>query len=185
MQRRLQAHTKRAIAQIFSQLDYAALGAIYCDEGGEAFWKDRRGPCQTLGLKLAEVLLARLPPQGRSLCVGAGVAEIPILAMEALELKRTVAAYNLRSEEVLVLNQACAAHSFQFVCADACNAEGSFDHLWIVSALNDPERFPELSSLSYGRANPTTFDPAAFEQERKAVLALTDACLSKLSLPDL
>jgi hypothetical protein len=170
---------------MFRDLDYAALGRIYCDEGGEAFWKDRRGPCQRLGTKLAEALLGRLKRGGRSLYVGAGVAEIPVLAMETVELMREVAAYNLRAEEVALLNQACKALPFQFLNEEAWTATGTFDHVWIVSVLNDPERFPELSALSYGRANPVIFDVAAFTKEREAVFALTDGCLSKLTPPGL
>lgn len=185
MKNRLNAETRRSIRQIFDRLDYDGLGPIYCDEGGEAFWKDRRGPCQELGIELAEVLLQRLKPRGRSLYVGAGVAELPLLAMETLELGRDVAAFNLRAEEITLLNQACKDLGFQFACGDAANANGSFDHLWIVSILNDPERFPELSALSYGRANPVTFDPTLFAQERATVLELADACLSKLTIPGL
>lgn len=183
--RSLSLHTRTTIAALFKRLDYAALGRIYCDEGGDAFWKAKRGPCQTLGVKLAEVLRRRLRKGGRSLYVGAGVAELPVLAMETLDLERTVAAYNLRAEEVSVLNQACKEMPFQFLHGDAGDADGAFDHLWIVSVLNDPERFPELSALSYGRANPVLFDVAAFTKEREAVVALADRCLRKLQLPSL
>ncbi|MGH8701529.1 MAG: hypothetical protein ACREVR_10215, partial [Burkholderiales bacterium] len=65
-------------------MNYSSLGRIYCDEGGDAFWEDRRGPCQKLGIKLAEVLRGRLRPNGRSLYVGAGVAELPVLLMETI-----------------------------------------------------------------------------------------------------
>ena len=94
---RLRQSTLDAIAHVFDILDYAALGAIYCDEGGEAFWEERRGPAQQLGIQLAEVLLQRLTPDGHSLYVGAGVAEIPALIMETLELRRAVRACNLRA----------------------------------------------------------------------------------------
>jgi hypothetical protein len=173
------------ITRIFDRLDYKALGAIYCDEGGEEFWKDRREPCQTLGVQMAKILRRRLKSEGRSLYVGAGVAEIPMLVMETLELHRKVAAFNLRAEEVTVLNAACKELPFQFSAGDASTARGTFDHLWIVSVLNDPERFPELSALSYGRPNPVTFNPAAFTRERQTVTTLTDACLIKLTLPAL
>ena len=83
--------TLQSITRIFDALDYAALGAIYCHEGGDAFWEERRGPCQELGIRLAEVLRGRLRPNGRSLYVGAGVAELPMLAMETMDLQRTVA----------------------------------------------------------------------------------------------
>ncbi|MFM8551879.1 MAG: hypothetical protein ACKOCD_06140, partial [Nitrospiraceae bacterium] len=80
MNKRLAPSTKRAIVATFGRLDYRRLGPIYCDEGGAAFWKAKRGPCRQLGIKLAEVLRGRLKREGRSLYVGAGVAELPLLA---------------------------------------------------------------------------------------------------------
>ena len=77
--------TRRAIKEIFSRLDYAQLRPIYCDEGGDEFWAAKRGPCQRLGTKVATAQRAG-SPGGTSLYVGAGVAEIPPLLMEALEL---------------------------------------------------------------------------------------------------
>jgi len=181
----LQPATLQSIARIFNSLDYHALGAIYCHEGGDAFWEERREPCQKLGIQLAEVLRDRLPQNGRSLYVGAGVAELPLLAMETLELHRTVKAYNLRTDEVALLNTACAGLPFEFQTKDAREGRGSFDHLWIVSVLNDPECFPELGALSSGRANPVTFDPASFAIERQAVFALAAGCLEKVASPGL
>ena len=103
---RLSTRTTHQIKQIYQALDYGALGPIYCDEGGDEFWEDRRGPCQKLGIAIAKALRGRLPQQGRSLYVGAGVPEIPVLLMEQLELKRTVCPYNLRKAEVDILNKA-------------------------------------------------------------------------------
>lgn len=183
--KRLHTKTARLITHIFDRLDYEKLGAIYCDEGGAAFWKDRREPCRTSGVALAELLLNRLQAGGRSLYVGAGVAELPMLLMEALELGRTFDAFNLRAGEVEVLNQACEGLPFRISRSDAHSARGTFDHLWIVSVLNDPEQYPEVSALSYGRANPVTFDSTAFADQRTNVLALADACLRKLALPAL
>ncbi len=180
------------IAEVFARLDYARLGPIYCDEGGAAFWRAKRKPCETLGVALAEVLLARLAPGGRSLYVGAGVAEIPSLLMETLELGRAVAAYNLRKTEAALINRAVAqafrtedAVPWRVTAGDARAAAGRFDHLWIVSVLNDPERVPQLAALSYGRANPVTFDPRAFARERAAMRALAAHCLAKLTRPGL
>jgi hypothetical protein len=183
--KRLQTKTSRLITEIFGRLDYERLSPIYCDEGGDAFWDNRRGPCQTLGVALAELLLNRLQAGGRSLYVGAGVAELPILLMEALDLGRSFDAFNLRTREVEVLNQACKGLSFRISGNDARSARGAFDHLWIVSVLNDPEQYPDVSALSYGRANPVTFDSTAFADQRTNVLALADACLRKLALPAL
>jgi hypothetical protein len=181
----LTGETRHAITQVFDSLDYAALGVVYCDEGGDVFWDERRGPAQKLGVLLAEVLLGRLRPKGRSLYVGAGVAEIPALMMETLELGREVQAFNLRPIEVTALNQACRGQPFRFHEADARTAQGKVDHLYIVSVLNDPECFPEVGALSSGRANPVTFDPDMFAIERRAVTALAAACLEKLDRPGL
>jgi hypothetical protein len=185
MARHLSQKTRDAITQVFNTLDYAALGAVYCDDGGEVFWEERRGPAQELGIQLAQVLLDRLPPNGRSVYVGAGVAEIPTLIMEALELGREIYAYNLRLAEVTVLNQACRGLPFSFHAADARTAPDKVDHLHIVSVLNDPECFPQVGALSSGRANPVTFDPHAFTIERSAVTALASGCLGKLDRPAL
>jgi hypothetical protein len=64
-------------------------------------------------------------------------------------------------------------------------AAGTFDHLWVVSVLNDPERFPHLAPLSYGRADPVTFNPGLFRKERRTVQSIVNCCMSKLSRPGL
>jgi hypothetical protein len=173
------------IKEIFARLDYARLGPIYCDEGGDEFWAAKRGLCQRLGTKLATALLSRLLPGGTSLYVGAGVAEIPPLAMETLDLGRRVVACNLRRPEVLVLNRACTGLPIRFRHRDAGSVTDRVDHLWLVSVLNDPERFPELSVLSYGRANPATFDAGKFLHQQRTVARLVDRCLSRLTVPGL
>jgi hypothetical protein len=183
---RLSGTTTQEIARMYNSLDYAGLGPIYCDEGGDAFWQDRRLPCQKMGIAIAKALLTRLPPRGRSLYVGAGVPEIPILLMERLDLHRTVCPYNLRQGEVDILNQAGGTNGIPFSFGSAESATGTFDHLWIVSVLNDPEEFPNLSVLfSYGRADPLAFDPSAFEHERETGIRLFANCMAKLTKPGL
>lgn len=177
--------TKQTIRDVFSKLDYGVLGDVYCEEGGKAFWNVHRKTCQTMGIKIGEALKQRLSPKGKSLYVGAGVAELPLLVLETLELNRTVQAYNLREQEVDILNQACHGLPFTMHVSDAQTARGTFDHLWIASVLNDPECFPETSALSYGRADPVRFDPVAFQRERTHIQGLLDACLPKLSRPGL
>src|SRR5260370_8343698 len=78
----LQPTTHASITRIFDSLDYAALGPIYCQEGGDAFWEERRGACQELGLKLGPPLRDRPPPGGPGLFVGAGVAGPPPVGRE-------------------------------------------------------------------------------------------------------
>ena len=181
----LRPRTRQVIRDIFAKLNYTALGDIYCEEGGEAFWKAHKKKCRTMGIRIAEALKQRLSQKGRSLYVGAGVAELPMLALETLEMHRTVEAYNLRDREVSVLNEACHGLPFTVQAADAQTARGAFDHLWITSVLNDPECFPETSALAYGRADPVGFNPEAFQQERTRIRRLLDACLPKLSRPGL
>ena len=88
----LQPSTRKNIRTVFQALDYRALAPIYCEEGGEAFWKAHRGPCERLGLILSRVLKQYLEPGGRSLYVGAGVAELPMIIMEMKDLDRSVSA---------------------------------------------------------------------------------------------
>ncbi|MBI5239608.1 MAG: hypothetical protein HY926_03985 [Elusimicrobia bacterium] len=127
----------------------------------------------------------RLRRGGRSLYAGAGVAELPVLLMERLDLGREVLACNLRRKEVGLLREACGALADGLRASDAARAPGCFDHLWLVSVLDAPEEFPELSSLSYGRADPSRFRPEAFAAERRVVRRLAERCLRKLSLPAL
>lgn len=184
MQTQFLSHSTRlVIAQIFRRLDYAALGPVYCDEGGDEFWKAKRRLCRRHGDAIAIALKKKLFVGGRSLYVGAGVPEIPPLLMEILELKRTVDAYNLRGKEVSVLNRACSNVGLRFKRGDAGHTPGRYDHLWIVSVLNDPERFPDLAALSYGRATPLTFNHRRFEKERQIVRRLVNQCLRKLRRP--
>jgi hypothetical protein len=183
--RRISRAALVAIAGLFRRLDYRTLGKVYCYEGGGQFWRAKREPCRRLGTRLAEALLARLRAGGRSLYVGAGVGELPPLLVEQLDLQRQVLPYNLRRTEVLSLNRTCRTISLQFHAKDAVKAVGTFDHLWIVSVLNDPERFPHLSCLSYGDADPVTFNPQRFLKERRVVQTIVNRCMPKLSLPGL
>lgn len=177
--------TRRLVTEVYGRLDYGALGPVYCYEGGEEFWRAKRALCQRLGNRVAVLLRKKLPRRGRSLYVGAGVAELPALIMETAERGRAVEPYNLRRAEVAVLNRACRSIPLTFQAVDAARAKGRFDHLWMVSVLNDPERFPSLSPLSYGRSNPLTLDPVKFDRERRIVRALVACCMGKLAKPGL
>jgi hypothetical protein len=185
MKRRLQAKTIQTIRLLFDRLDYRRLGCVYCYEGGDAFWQTKRGSCVRLGNLVAGALRKKLACGGRSLYVGAGVAELPALIMETVELGRTVEPYNLRRAEVAALNRVCHSIPLTFHAIDATSAKGRFDHLWMVSVLNDPERFPHLSPLSYGRGNPLTLDPLKFGKERRIVRALVAHCMGRLAKPGL
>jgi hypothetical protein len=185
MGKQLSGSTRQAIVDVFDHLDYKRLESVYCYEGGDEFWQARREPCRRLGTTIAQALIKNVPSGGRSLYVGAGVTELPALLAEVIELQRQVEPYNLRRSEVAVLNRACRVLSIRFRAQDASSSTGLFDHLWIVSVLNDPERFPHLAPLSYGRADPVTFDPGQFLKERRIVQSIVDRCMPKLKLPGL
>ena len=182
---RLNPATRRLLTGVYDRLDYGALGLVYCYEGGDEFWRTKRRLCHRLGSRVAVVLRRKLEQGGRSLYVGAGVAELSALMMETVELGRTVQPHNLRRGEVAALNRACDSTPLTFHATDAASATGRFDHLWMVSVLNDPERFPHLSPLSYGRSNPLTLDPLKFDAERRIVRALVARCMEKLAKPGL
>jgi hypothetical protein len=182
---KLAAATRRLVNEVYGRLDYGTLGSVYCYEGGNEFWRAKRGPCERLGSRVAVLLRRKLGRGGRSLYVGSGVAELPALIMETVELGRTVEPYNLRRVEVTALNRACRSIPITFHAVDAARAKGRFDHLWMVSVLNDPERFPHLSPISYGRGNPLTLDPLKFGKERRIVRALVACCMGKLARPGL
>ena len=183
--RRITPATRRAVAEVFERLDFQRLAAVYCYEGGDEFWTSKREPCRRLGLRIGQALLARLSTGGRSLYVGAGVAELPALLVESLDLHRTVLPCNLRRSEVAALNRACRGLPLRFHATDAGKAGGTFDHLWVVSVLNDPERFPHVAALSYGRAVPLTFKVRRFVRERNVLRVLVNRCMAKLRLPAL
>ena len=185
MKKRLPVSTRQVITEVFNHLDYKRLESVYCYEGGDEFWRTKRAPCRRLGTKVAEILIKKLPPGGRSLYVGAGVTELPALLAEVFELQRHVQPYNLRRSEVAILNRACRSFPVRFKAQDAALAAGRFNHLWIVSVLNDPERFPHLAPLSYGRADPVTFDPVRFQKERRTVQSIVNRCMPKLNVPGL
>lgn len=185
MRTRLSRSTRQAIANVFNHLDYKRLESVYCYEGGDEFWRSKREPCRRLGTKVAEALVGKLSRGGRSLYIGAGVAELPVLIAESIDRERDVEPYNLRRSEVTILNRVCHDLPVRFFARDASSVRGRFDHLWMVSVLNDPERFPHLSPLSYGRADPVSFNLVEFQKERRIVQTIVDRCMPKLDVPGL
>ena len=185
MRTHLSGSARQAITDVFGRLEYKHLESVYCYEGGDEFWRVKREPCRRLGTKVAEALVRKLSHSGRSLYVGAGVTELPALLAEVVDLDRQVEPYNLRSREVTVLNRACCGLPIRYRDQDASSARDRFDHIWMVSVLNDPERFPHLAPLSYGRADPVSFNPVEFQKERRIVQVIVDRCMAKLRVPGL
>src|SRR4029077_13084760 len=113
--------TRRLVTEVYGRLDYGALGPVYCHEGGNEFWRAKRGPCDRLGSRFAVVLRRKLGRGGRSLYVGAGCPELPPLLMKSVEMGRPLEPYNLRRAEVSALTRACQSIPLTFHATDAAS----------------------------------------------------------------
>lgn len=186
--------TGRTIDALFAALDYRELGPIYCEEGGEAFWEAHRGPAIVCGRAWAAALAPRLSRGGNSLYAGAGVAELPALLTEVLDLERTVRVANLDALECASLNRSLAAVGLSgrihFEAVDAAQVaalagrqRSGFDHVSAVSIFDDPVRYPQVSAVTYGSVPPVLLDLEAFAQERERLRGLARALLASLCPP--
>jgi hypothetical protein len=173
------------VRQVIADLDGAAVGRVYCDEGGDEFWAHRRQPVVDLGLRWARALAARVPRGGHSLYVGAGVAELPVMLVETLDLERRVVACNLREQECSLINTVLEAHGLPLRIhhADASAMAQPSDHVAVVSVLSDPESYPTVSAVTYGRVHPALIDPTTLAVECQGVRRLVRAVLAPLVLP--
>ena len=182
--------TRTLIERLFAVLDYDVLGEVYCDEGGDAFWQEHRGPALENGLVWARAVAERLRPGGCSLYAGAGVAELPAVVTEVRDLGRRVVATNRRSAECDAINAALREVGVDpaELRIEECDAatracDGPFDHVALVSVLTDPETWPVLSDVTYGLVPPVLLDVAQFTAERDEAGALAAAVLGALELP--
>ena len=175
--------------QVLAAADWQALGELYFHEDGEREWRERRKPVVELGLQLARRLARQVEPGGVSLWVGAGVAELPVLLAESLLLQRTVVACNLLARECEVLNAALAAAapdaSVLYQAGDVREVVGDrrFDQLGCISLFTDPETWPMLSGVTYGRLAPVQVDVDAFVAEREQARELAATLFERLDVP--
>lgn len=185
----------RAVTQlcerVLERLDWQALGEIYFHWGGEQFWQAKRPKVVELGEALGMRLLQQLPRGGASLWVGAGVAELPVLLAEVLLHGRTVTAANLRLRECEIMNAgllvAAPEVGLRFVAGDARTVEPgrSFDHIGCISVFTDPETWPVISDMAYGRVAPVQLDVARFLSEREAMREVAKGLFVRLARPGL
>jgi hypothetical protein len=149
------------VAAIGEALDWPRLGLEYCEEGGlEFFCDEQREALVDAGLAFAEDLAELLAPGGRSLYVGAGVAELVQIVFEVVVLERTVTIASLPGFEVEELNRVLAEVGAKLglelprytgMPLGELQAEADFDHVWAVSVLSDPDAFPALHDYLYER----------------------------------
>ena len=182
---------KEAAKEILDRLDWAALGDIYFHEDGENELRERRKAIVACGMALGELLLPQLRRGGASLWVGAGLAELPVLLAESMRGDRQVVAVNLRGEECDLLNAAIAAAvpeaKLRYQAVDARHAAPgvTFDHLACISLFTDPETWPLLSDVAYGRVAPVQIDVEQFVAEREQARELAAALFRRFARPGL
>ncbi len=180
---------QQALERVLDALDWRALGDVYFHEDGEQLLRNRREPLQRLGTIWSRALLRRLPPAGRSLHVGAGLAELPAMLAEILVAGRSVRAVNLRGEECAILDRALQEAGLgdrlriEHGDAGAVESADGYDHLGVVSLFTDPETWPTLSDISYGRICPVQVDVDAFVRERDHARAIAQRLWSLLHRP--
>ncbi len=184
------ARCEATCERLFAALDWLALGEIYFHADGEERWQALAPRVLTLGNDWARALLRRLPPTGRSLHVGAGVAELPVLLAERFVRGRAVTAVNLGERECEVLSAGLQRVGLQpcdlaIVPVDAAVAaqRGGYDHLGCVSVLTDPKAWPVVSAVTYGRVPPVQLDVERFVAERDRARAFVATLFAGLARP--
>jgi len=179
----------RARERVFDALDWRGLGEIYFHEDGEALLRERRSRLGELGESLARALLRRVPSRGASLWVGAGLVELPVLLAEVMLGGRAVTAASLRGDECELLNDALRRVTPQpeltFVAGDVRDVAGdaTVDHVGCISIFTDPETWPLLSDVAYGRISPVQLDVDRFVSERAEAGDLASCLFGRLSRP--
>lgn len=180
-----------ATERLLEALDWEALGDIYFHEQGYERWQQMRPHVLELGEAWAKALLKRVPEGGRSLYVGAGVAELPVLIADRCVRGRSLRAVNRSTRECEVLmagleKVGLAGHiEIEPVDGAAAAAKGGFDHISCVSLFSDPETWPMLSGVTYGRIAPVQLDVDAFVREREQARGLAAALFAGLKRPGL
>lgn len=179
-----------AWAELEAELDWQRLGACYCEGDARDFFDDaRRAQVLDTGLQLADDVAARLPPggPGRSLYVGAAVAELAPLLVERLVLGRELRWHLLPGPELDELARALTRVGerlgLELPLPDprplASVAPVPCDHLWLVSVLTDPDAFPALHDELYDRAGtPAATGRGDLAAERPRAESLIEALLA-------
>lgn len=184
-------HVMKLCRRVLDRCDWPALAEIYFHWGGEDMWKEKRPAITDFGEQIARRLLKDLPRGGASLWVGAGVAELPVLLAEVMLHDREVTAANLRVRECEVLNAAlqaeCPEVALRFLAEDASTAgkPRAFDHIGCISVFTDPETWPLLSDVAYGRVAPVQIDVEQFVAEREQARLLANGLFVRLTRPGL
>lgn len=183
------------MSAVEAELNWAHLGKGYCEGDGSTFFDaPMRERILDVGLLFAGDVAGALTPggPGRSLYLGAAVAELAPILAERLVLSREIVWLNLESEETEELTRALRAvgerlevelplpstRTLDSVAAASC------DHVWMVSVLTDPDAFPALHDELYERTGgPLATGRGAIAYERIRAAALADALLARAAIP--
>lgn len=175
-----------------AELDWPALGRAHCHEGGDDFFSpEQRTAIFETGLLFADDLSAVLDHGGRSLYVGASIAEIAPILCESIVLEREVFWHNLPGPITDELNRGLEHVSslidvqlprITTTGLDAVARE-SCDHAWLVSVLTDPEQFPALHDALYERTGDLATGSGELSFDEAQARTLIDSVLDRLKLP--
>jgi len=183
------------LAAVSDELDWVRLGACYCEGDARTFFDaGRREALIEVGLHLADDVATGLPAggPGRSLYLGAALAELAPILAERLVLEREVTWLNRSGPEVDELRRATrtveqrlgmelptpSTDEVASVPASSC------DHLWLVSVLTDPDAFPALHDALYERrGGELATGRGELTEERRRADELVDALLERAALP--
>ena len=185
-----------SLCALFDELDWTLLGTLYCSEGGELFFdEERRAEILDVGLRsaaeLGEAFSRIANGRGASLYIGASAAELAPMLFEVLVAGRTVDARNIAGPETDEINRALAAiedrHDVRLPRLNTEPIDASadtFDHVWLVGVLTDPEAFPALHDELYERhGTPAATGRGELDHDRKQALGLIERALAGLSKP--
>jgi len=184
-----------AWSELEAALDWALLGRLHCHQDGDGFFGPaERAALFDAALAFADDLGGRLAPGGRSLYVGAGVAELVPILVESLVLARAVEWHELEGPLAEELARGLAAASERTGLAlprirtDGLPAAGPdaapCDHVWLVSVLTDPDAFPALHDRLYGRAGgELATGRGDLEDDAARANALVETVLARLDPP--
>lgn len=189
-----------ALTELFERLDWRALGKHYCFEGGDDFFDEAaRESLFEAEIGFASEVVERLQASesaslGRSLYVGAALSELGPMLGEALLLDRQVAAFSLDTPETRELNRAIREVATELELdlplirttdLQTVTLE-PYDHLWMVSVLNDPEAFPALHDKLYEReGSELAMNRGDLAEEEERAIRLTSHVFTCLSRPGL
>lgn len=179
-----------SLSALVDELDWELLGRSYCEgDGSEFFDAGLRDNILDTGLRFAEDIGNALDDAGgRSLYLGAEIAELPLILAEHLVLGRHVEWLNIECAQTSELVRAIGLVSARVgvelprpqVRALSEIEEGSCDHLWMVSVLTDPDAFPALHDALYERTGgPLATGRGSLADERKRAEALVEELLDR------